>query len=75
MHTGNRNSIQSLQTAQTAPMDISERDEHFLPPRKAVHPAEKERWSKLFYRSLLWMFILLVVGLLVWGRQFMWHDV
>lgn len=46
---------------------IEEQDETFLPPRKTVHPTEKEKWLPIFYRTLLWLFILLVVGLLVWG--------
>ncbi|MGF7030437.1 hypothetical protein J2T17_001342 [Paenibacillus mucilaginosus] len=44
-------------------------DDHYLPPRKTVHPTEKEKWLPLFYRSLLWIFVLLVVGLLFWGYQ------
>jgi hypothetical protein len=44
-----------------------EPEAHFLPPRKSLHPTEKEKWLPIFYRSLLWIFILLVVGLLVWG--------
>ncbi|MEC0212202.1 hypothetical protein P4H70_24975 [Paenibacillus ehimensis] len=42
-------------------------DDHYLPPRKTVHPTEKEKWLPYFYRSLLWIFILLVAGLSVWG--------
>ncbi|TVY11581.1 hypothetical protein [Paenibacillus cremeus] len=49
-----------------APAAASE-DEHYLPPRKSVHPPEKEKYVHYFYRSLLWMFILLVAGLFVWG--------
>ncbi|UUZ79484.1 hypothetical protein LJK88_30620 [Paenibacillus sp. P26] len=45
----------------------AEHDEHYLPPRKTVHPTEKEKWLRFFYRSLLWIFILLVAGLLAWG--------
>ncbi|NOU97589.1 hypothetical protein GC093_30835 [Paenibacillus sp. LMG 31456] len=44
-----------------------QQDDTFLPPRNAVHPTEKEKWLRIFYRTLLWLFILLVVGLLVWG--------
>ncbi|WP_248925388.1 hypothetical protein [Paenibacillus hamazuiensis] len=47
--------------------DAREQDEHFLPPRKAVHPTEKEKWVKIFYRSLLGLFVALVAGLLTWG--------
>ncbi|PZE21974.1 hypothetical protein [Paenibacillus xerothermodurans] len=46
-----------------------EKDDTFLPPRRAVHPTEKETWLRMFYRSLLWLFIMLVTGLLVWGWQ------
>lgn len=45
----------------------SMQEDTFLPPRKVVHPTEKETWLRIFYRSLLWLFILLVAGLLVWG--------
>jgi hypothetical protein len=46
---------------------IEETDDTFLPPRNRVHPTEKERWLRFFFLSLLWLFILLVVGLLFWG--------
>lgn len=46
---------------------IEEKEETFLPPRKTVHATEKEKWLPIFYRTLLWLFIALVVGLLVWG--------
>ena len=46
------------------------REEHFLPSRKTVHPTEKERWVRFFYRSLLWIFVLLVAGLLFWGWRY-----
>lgn len=42
-------------------------DETFLPPRNVVHPAESERLLRIFYLALLWIFILLVAGLLFWG--------
>ncbi|MCS7462434.1 hypothetical protein N0M98_20130 [Paenibacillus doosanensis] len=47
-----------------------EREEHFLPPRKTVHPTEREKYLPIFYRTLLWLFILLVVSLLVWGWRY-----
>jgi hypothetical protein len=40
---------------------------HYLPPRKAVHPSEKRKWTAVFYQTLLWLFVLLVVGLTIWG--------
>ncbi|MBP1155227.1 MULTISPECIES: hypothetical protein [unclassified Paenibacillus] len=42
-------------------------DDHYLPPRQSVHPTEKDKWVFIFYRTLLWIFVLLVVGLLIWG--------
>lgn len=47
--------------------EVHEAEELSLPPRKSVHRTEKEKWLRIFYRSLLWLFILLVAGLLVWG--------
>jgi cytoskeletal protein RodZ len=49
--------------------ELIEEDETFLPPRHVVHPAEREKWLRFFYLSLLWVFILLVAGLLFWGWQ------
>ncbi|GAA4870437.1 hypothetical protein GCM10023310_57510 [Paenibacillus vulneris] len=46
-------------------------EEHFLPPRSTIHPTEKERWLPVFYRTLLWLFILLVIGLLIWGWDYL----
>ncbi|MGG1598702.1 hypothetical protein [Paenibacillus naphthalenovorans] len=46
---------------------VAELDDHYLPPRQTVHPTEKEKWVFIFYRSLLWIFVLLVAGLLIWG--------
>ncbi|MFD0694870.1 hypothetical protein ACFQZT_12260 [Paenibacillus sp. GCM10027628] len=47
-----------------------EEDDTYLPPRKAVHPSEKGKWARLFYLTLLWLFIMLVVGLTVWGIRY-----
>ncbi|SFK92437.1 hypothetical protein SAMN03159341_102178 [Paenibacillus sp. 1_12] len=52
----------------TAPL-ITDEDDTFLPPRKVVHPGESDKWLRIFYLSLLWVFILLVAGLLIWGWQ------
>lgn len=58
---------QPTEAGTRAEADVPE--DHYLPPRKAVHPTEKEKWIRIFYRSLLWIFVLLVAGLLVWGWQ------
>lgn len=46
-----------------------EDEEHYLPPRKTVHPSEKGKFTRIFYRTLLWLFISLVVGLTIWGLR------
>ncbi|MEK8127435.1 hypothetical protein WMW72_05855 [Paenibacillus filicis] len=55
------------QTADKTEAALSEESDTYLPPRRSVHPTERERWLRIFYRSLLWIFILLVIGLLLWG--------
>lgn len=52
----------------------AEMDDHYLPPRKTVHPTEKEKWVFIFYRTLLWIFILLVAGLLIWGWSTLFNS-
>jgi hypothetical protein len=47
-----------------------EDDENYLPPRKVLHPSERDKWTMIFYRTLLMIFILLVVGLTIWGMRF-----
>ncbi len=46
-----------------------------LPPRRAVHPSDKEKMIRIFYRTLLFLFISLTVGLLIWGLQTNGHFV
>jgi hypothetical protein len=38
-----------------------------LPPRSTVHPSNKMKMVRLFYNSLLALFLLLTAGLMVWG--------
>jgi hypothetical protein len=57
---------QSIEVTQKGTL---EEDETFLPPRNVVHPAESEKLLRIFYLSLLWIFIFLVAGLLFWGWQ------
>ncbi|OAS14089.1 hypothetical protein [Paenibacillus oryzisoli] len=45
-------------------------DDTYLPPRRAVHPSEQGKWTNLFYLTLLWLFIALVVSLTVWGIKY-----
>lgn len=45
-------------------------DDTYLPPRGVVHPSEQGKWTRTFYVTLLWLFIILVVGLTVWGIKY-----
>lgn len=47
-----------------------EEDDTYLPPRKAVHPSERGKWTRIFYVTLLWLFIILVISLTVWGIKY-----
>lgn len=47
-----------------------DKDIYFLPSRKQVHKREKGKWTIVFYRILLILLILLVIGLGVWGVFF-----
>lgn len=49
---------------------IDEKDSYFLPSRKQIHKMEKGKWTLLFYRILIVLLILLVIGLVVWGAFF-----
>jgi hypothetical protein len=50
--------------------DKQEDEEYYLPPRKAVHPSENGKWTRIFYQTLLWLFIMLVLGLTIWGIRY-----
>ncbi|MFC4808457.1 hypothetical protein [Paenibacillus sp. GCM10023250] len=41
-----------------------------LPPRRVTHPSSKQQLTRWFYRLLIFLFLLLLAGLLWWGRQF-----
>ncbi|WNR42475.1 hypothetical protein [Paenibacillus roseipurpureus] len=51
-------------------MEDQQGDETYLPPRRAVHPSERGKWTNLFYMTLLWLFVALVVSLTVWGVKY-----
>lgn len=46
-------------------------EERPLPPRSASHPTEKVKWTKMFYRTLITLFMLLIASLISW---FLWGD-
>lgn len=41
-----------------------------LPSRREVHPSNKQQMAKWFFRILIVLFLALMVGLLMWGRQY-----
>ncbi|REE94243.1 hypothetical protein A8990_10134 [Paenibacillus taihuensis] len=41
-----------------------------LPSRRDIHPSNKQQMTKWFFRILIFLFLLLMVGLLMWGRQY-----
>ena len=49
--------------------DLENKPDGALPPRRTKHPSEKGKWLRLFYMSLLLLFIALTIGLIWWGRQ------
>ncbi|TCZ81243.1 hypothetical protein E0485_02925 [Paenibacillus albiflavus] len=51
-------------------MSEEEKDSHYLPARKQIHRSEKGKWAILFYRILLTLLVLLVIGLGIWGVFF-----
>ena len=46
---------------------IHEKTDVPLPPRSKVHPSNKMKMIRIFYNALLILFLLLTVGLVVWG--------
>lgn len=42
-----------------------------LPPRRKVHPNNKMKMVRMFYNALIFIFLLLMAGLIIWGRQFL----
>lgn len=48
-------------------VEKQDEEEMFLPPRRALHPSNKGKLTRIFYFSLLLLFVGLVIGLIVWG--------
>jgi hypothetical protein len=40
-----------------------------FPPRSTLHPSNRMRLIHLFYRTLVFLFVLLAAGLIVWGMR------
>ena len=41
-----------------------------LPPRSVIHSAERWKWARRFYQFLVFLFILLLIGLFLWGGRY-----
>ena len=44
-------------------------DENTLPPRREIFPAKKPRLTRIFYNTLFVLFLVLVIGLTIWGAR------
>ncbi|MFC5699853.1 hypothetical protein ACFPVX_01050 [Cohnella faecalis] len=77
-----KNALEQAEEPQGEPMTLDELEaaiaqtaassgipETGMPPRSVVHPSKRGQGTKLFYRLLLFLFILLVGGLLWWGNK------
>lgn len=53
--------------------DDDSEEARMLPPRSLIHPSEKGKWTRRFYQLLVLLFILLLVGLLLWGDHYTSH--
>ena len=40
-----------------------------LPPRRVIFPSKKPRLTRIFYNTLFVLFLLLVIGLTLWGAR------
>lgn len=49
------------------PAEVEGDDEYRLPPRSTLHSSEKNRLTRIFYRSLLAFLILLTILLIGFG--------
>lgn len=61
---------QSLQGIHATNMEGKESlAETELPPRRTKHPSHRGRLTRWFYFTLIFLFIALTVGLMLWGKQ------
>jgi hypothetical protein len=42
-------------------------EDRSLPPRRVIHPSNKGKLLRYFYHGIIFLFISLMVGLIVWG--------
>jgi len=42
-----------------------------LPPRRVIHSREKGKGTQWFYQMLVLLFILLLIGLFLWGDHYL----
>ncbi|EFM09806.1 conserved hypothetical protein [Paenibacillus curdlanolyticus YK9] len=48
---------------------ISDDAESGLPPRRKKHPSNKQQTARLYYQALFLLFIILIVGLFLFGKR------
>jgi hypothetical protein len=44
-------------------------EDNTLPPRKDIFPSKKPKLTRIFYNTLFVLFLILVIGLTVWGAK------
>ncbi len=44
-------------------------DENTLPPRREIFPSKKPKLTRIFYNTLFVLFLMLVIGLTIWGAK------
>lgn len=61
----------SGESAEVAGADLSDMPEAegMLPPRSTLFPSNRKKLTKMFYNSLFIVFVMLVIGLTVWGAK------
>ncbi|MBP3964436.1 hypothetical protein [Paenibacillus lignilyticus] len=62
--------IAAKKQAEQAASEVAAGSEVPFPSRRKTHPSNKQQMAGLFYKILIFLFVLLLVGLLLWGKQF-----
>ena len=65
-----RSEGKKAKSVKSEPASDSEKSEE-LGARRELHPSNRGKLTRIFYHSLIVLFILLLIGLLYWGRKMM----
>ncbi|SEN23724.1 hypothetical protein [Paenibacillus sp. OV219] len=71
---GRRNAVpeqaRSKNKKATKQRAVNEQENKELSSRREAHPSNKQQMTKWFFRFVIGLFVLLMIGLLLWGRQY-----